>query len=889
MSLPTGSRFGAYEIVALLGEGGMGQVYRARDAKLQRDVAIKVLPPEVAKEPERIARFTREAQALAALDHPGIAHIYGAEEHEGVHGLVMELVEGVTLAERIESASGASSANGAKGLTGKRSAVPVEEALAIARQIADAVASAHERGIVHRDLKPANIKVRPDGVVKVLDFGLAKALVGEGVAATPANSPTISLMATGAGVLLGTAAYMSPEQARGGNTDRRTDVWAFGCVLFEMLTGRQAFEGPTISDTLASVLRAEPDWSLLPPATPPGIVRLLERCLAKDRKQRLGDLHDADLDIGDALHDAAPPAAHALAPPRASSRWQLAIASVALVAGAALGWVVARSRGEAAAAEPMRLSIVLPETVGLYRQAEEGIEITPDGRTVVFVGTAGGRRALYRRSLVEGGVDMIPGTDMGGRPTISPDGQWVAFSQHGQLRKVALAGGRPVAVCDCAVSRITWPESSTLLASAGGGLSRVPASGGKPTVVDLEKDPRPNFIFNLALVPIGGATAVAVASGTPRSDEALHLLDLSSGRSTPLIDGGGPTFLEPDLFLFVRDSTLWASRLDIVRRTLASDPVPVLHGLSYVGPRPPLYAIAKAGHLVYATGTGAKHSLNWLDRQGRTSRSLDLQGTASFPAVSPDGQTLAVTLTNEQGEHIWLIDLIRGSRVRLTTSMASRRGSWTPDGQRMAFMNTNDVWVARVGSAEAPTRLFERARTQFPEGWSPDGETLVFNENEPRDIAVFRQGKVEMLVTGPGSDRNAAISPNGRWLMFVSDESGRDEVYVQGFPAAGTRHAVSVGGGSEATWSADGRQIYFRSLTHLMAAPFDPASGQIGSAAPLFEMDDSRFDSDSFRPRYAVRPDGVFLMMVSEDAGGSDRIEVILNFATEVRRKLGSR
>ena len=897
-----GSRFGAYEVIAKLGEGGMGEVYRARDAKLQRDVAIKVLLEAVACDPDRVARFAREAQALAALDHPGIATIFGAEEHDGVHGLVMELVEGPTLGEKIAGSHepGTAPAHLSLGGHGNRTAgLAIPEALEIARQVAEAVASAHERGIVHRDLKPANIKVKPDGMVKVLDFGLAKAMHPEGDGfsrrhSAEAEASALQAITTPAmtqmGMILGTAAYMSPEQARGGAVDRRTDVWAFGCVLFEMLTGRQAFEGPTLSDTLASVLRAEPDWSALPQETPRTVTRLLKRCLAKDRKLRLGDLHDAQLDIAESLSGATEETTRAATSPSRTKgpRWQPVAIATALVAAAALGWTGGRSRGEEIEATPARLSIPLPEGIQVYRQAEEALEITPNGEAVVFLGlSGGGRRALYRRSLVTGEFSQLPGTDMAGRLAISPDGQWAAFTQQGRLRKVALAGGSPVTLCDCpTATRVTWPESGALLVASGSGLQRVPAAGGTASDIEFRPQPPLAFQFGRSLTPISGADVLVSATGVPRIDEALHLVDLPSGRSIPLIDGGGLRFVAPDLVLFARDTTLWASHVNVERGSLVGEPMPVLDGLSHIGSRSPLYAISQAGHLAYAIGIGARHAVARLDRQGRSSRSLDLRGAASYPALSPDAQTLAVTIVNEQGEHIWLIDLARGSRVRLTTSVPSRRGTWTPDGQRIAFMSDGDVWVARVGGAEQPTRLFERPGSQFPEGWSPDGATLLFNENEPRNIGVFREGKVEMLVTGPGSDRNAVFSPNGRWLLFVSDESGRDEVYLRGFPVGGTRRAVSVDGGTEAAWSRGGKEIFYRSQTHLMAAPFDGETGRIGTAVAMFEMDASRFDSDTFRPRYAPLPDGGFLTMVAEGAGGTDRIEVVLNFVAEVRRKL---
>jgi hypothetical protein len=873
--LQPGTRFGPYEIVGLLGVGGMGEVYRARDSRLNRDVAIKVLPELLAHDPERVARFTREAQTLAALNHPQIATVFGVEQQDRRHGLVMELVEGPTLADRL-----------------KAGAIEWREALDIARQIAEAVSAAHERGIVHRDLKPANIKLAPDGSIKVLDFGLAKALdQGSGVRgqASPdrADSPTLSTVATGAGVLLGTAPYMSPEQARGAAVDRRTDVWAFGCVLFEMLTGKQAFAGETVSDTLAAVLRAEPEWNQLPYDMPSNIDRVLRRCLTKDRKERFADLHDVALMIEEArtlMRLPKPTTRHRL-------RWWAVTTGAALIAAAwtfAASW---RARDTAPSAEPTRFAITLPEDMRVpLTGPAASIVFSADGRSVFFVGLRAGRQpAIHRVRFDDFGVQPVNGADNASNVFISPDGQWLGIQRPPNVYRMSVAGGPPIRIPGALPGRYFWASPDRLYfaytagSSAGGLVYVMPAAGGEP---ELLRDSHGQPVRS-------GSHPVPVSPNTPLfySDpdgegQRIRTLNLATKRVSVVVQGVSPT-LAGDHLAFWRDDAIWVARFDRAAAQMTHPATVAVNGVARTGAAtgPALFAVSPQGHLAFVPSAGVAHRrLVWVDRKGASMPAFAERGDFDGPRLSPDGKSVAVADRTD----ISVLDLARGTRI--IARKAARRPLWTPDGRALIFQSLAsrgeaDLHRETIGSSESTPPLLSQPGVQFPDSVSSDGRVIVFNQGvATRDLWLLREGKAERFLDSPANERSGTISPDGNWIVYTSDESGRDEIYLQEFPAKENKVAVSTRGGTAPLWSRAGREIFYRAGSELMTVAFDPTGPTLGPPQRLFDV--SRYAADPNQPMYDVSPDAQRFLFIEEDnAQAPGEIRVILNWTEEMKRK----
>jgi protein kinase-like protein/WD40 repeat protein len=900
MALAIGTRLGAYELRSALGAGGMGEVYRAHDTRLGRDVALKVVSESFTHDPDRVARFHREAQLLAALNHPHIATIHGLEEASGSQFLVMELVEGDTLAGRITSGP-----------------IPVADALAIARQVADALQAAHEKGIIHRDLKPANIALTADGQVKVLDFGLAKAL--EASPGDVSASPTLSLAATQAGVILGTAAYMAPEQAKGKPVDKRSDVWAFGCVVYEMLAGKRAFEGEDISDTLAAVLRAEPDWAALPSDVPVPIVALLRGCLEKDRRRRTADVAVAIFVLDRAaqlVERVEVPVAAVEGPGLADAGHDMRRRRVALFTTAALVlgavaagtgvWLLTRS----APPPVVRTTIATSGAAALTLSgADRDVAITPDGSRIVYRGT----NQLLVRALNQIEPTVLSGLGAPRGVFMSPDGQWVGFFDgNPTLKKVAITGGPPVTIApvDGGGPRgATWGPDGTIIfatIATATGLQRVPAAGGDPVVVTKPDRARGEVDHYWPEFLPGGAAVLFTIMPTSSDVEnaQVAVLDLQSGTSKVLIRGGSHAhYLPTGHLVYGVAGTLRAVAFDLGRLEVVGTPAPVLEGVVTTNGGAADVAVAANGSLVYVpggAGGGGQLTIVSVDRQGRASPlpGLPLDAYRDI-RVSPDGTRLAVATQTD----VWTYDLVRATLSRLTTDPApDTRPIWTPDGQRIIFKSDRagypELFWRPADGTGSDERLLTRARDLVDlrgSGWSADGKQLLFTEVTQNiqcaigQMAVEHPSDVKVLVKSEFCNDFAAVSPDGRWMAYHSTVSGRPEVFVERYPELGSRQQISTGGGRFPLWSRNGRELFFGSLDNqqVLAVAVQPGTTlAAGRPQLLFELAMSPA-APGGRP-YDLAPDGRFYIIRSgqTEAGNGPAPSLILvqNWFEELKR-----
>ena len=925
LTLSAGTRLGPYEIVSALGAGGMGEVYRATDTRLKRQVAIKVLPAAVTADPDRLARFQREAEVLASLNHPNIAQIHGLEDADGVRALVMELVEGPTLADRL--------ANGA---------IPIDEALPIAKQIAEALDAAHEQGIIHRDLKPANIKVREDGTVKVLDFGLAKAMEpARASSASAINSPTISMHATQAGIILGTAAYMSPEQARGGAVDKRADLWAFGVVLYEMLTGTRPFEGATISDTLAAVLKTEPQWAALPANTPAPIRRLLRRCLEKDRKQRLPDAADIRLEIADALTAPAADASPVTAPRRlAALPIASALAGGALVTALVM-WVVMRP-APASPPQTIRFTIVPPPAQALAINGyDRDFALSPDGTHLVYVSRSAGGTQLMVRAFDQ--LDAVPLATINGirSPFISPDGRWVGFfvgDVSGELKKVSIAGGASITLCKLqGPSRGgSWGPNGTIVfavSALNANLLSVSEAGGEPKVLTKPDPAHPQeFRVSPSVLPGGRAVLFTITTLGSVANPQVAVLDLKTGRRKTLVRGGGyAEYVDSSTtstssgqaspgpgghLVYAVAGTLHAVRFDPVKLEVLSDPVPVVEHVMTMANGAAEFSLSRQGALVYVPGgmSGVARSMVWVDRRGQEERIQAPSHRYTLPRLSPDGTQVALDI-RDQDNDIWIWDLSRQTLRQLTFGpVPDWFPVWTPDGRHIIFASGRAgvgglFWHAadNTGTVE---RLTASPNPQFPTSISPDGTRLIFWENMPNtgpDLKVLRMeipaissgGGVgsrqsEPLLQTTNMEHNGELSPDGRWLAYESNEPGQFQIYVRPFPNVdGGRWMISPSGGTKPMWARSGRELFHLDGTNAMTTvPVQTAPNfSYGNPTKLF---DGRYYAAVPGRTYDVSPDGKRFLMIKEGAGGSDTSPapafiVVQNWTEELKRLVPTR
>ena len=866
----------------------MGEVYRARDTKLNREVAIKVLPESVAEDPERLARFQREAQVLASLNHPQIAAIYGLEKSGEIEALVLELVDGETLAERLA-----------------RGPLPPDESLEIARQIADALEAAHEKGIVHRDLKPANVKITPQGNVKVLDFGLAKAIAGDPSSPDATQSPTITAAATQAGVVIGTAAYMSPEQARGRAVDKRSDIWSFGAVVYEMLSGRKAFEGETISDTLAAVLRADVDWSALPPATPASVRRVLRRCLDRNLKTRFHDVADARIAM-DETPDAVA-AAPVVVPPttRRSAIWPPLAAALALLA--AFGWW--RALAPAAPRRisgPTRLSIMLPVGVSLPYDDNPVFALSRDGRQLVAVGEKEGASKLYVRSFADAEARPIEGTGDAKGPFFSPDGQWVAYFQEGKLKKILVEGGSPVVLADIPNPRGgVWLDDDTIVYSPQytAGLWRVFARGGKAeelTKLDVAKGERTHR-WPEAL-PGGKRILFTVGSArAPSNYEAaeVDVLDLATGKRAKAFEGGSmPRFVPPDRLLVIRGNTALAAPFDPGRATVTGDAAPVIDrvggdpsgGAAYL-------AAAGDGTIAYALGAFAPRdrTLVLVDRKSQQAKDAPLPARIfQAPRFSPDGTRLAFCIGSGGGadDDVYVADLATNVVTRLTFNSTGISPIWSPDGKRLAFGSViggkEGIWTkAADGSGQEEVLDSLIGGVEYPTSWSQDGRRISMTRASPTVgiwvVPVDSPGeKGRELVPGAAA---STLSPDGRYVAYGTGLFAIGDVFVQPTDGSAGKWQITTEKGGWPVWR--GKEIFFvREGGDVWAVDVETTPTFRAGTPHLLFRADGKYNVRS-APLYPfdVSADGQrFVLIRTQKTEAANRIDVALNWAGEAGR-----
>jgi serine/threonine-protein kinase len=899
-----GQTLANYKILEKLGEGGMGEVWRAEDETLGREVAIKVLPDAFTADAERLARFEREARVLAAFNHPRIAGIYGLEDVEGRKLLVMQMAEGETLAERID-----------------RGPIPLEPALKIALQIAEGLEAAHDKGIIHRDLKPANITLDPKGNVTILDFGLAKALEDSDTASgsNPALSlsPTLTAGMTTAGVLLGTAAYMSPEQARGEEADRRADVWAFGIVLMEMLTGSRVYSGKTLSDTLAGVLAREPEWDQLPKDTPARVRRLLERCLEKESSQRLQAIGEARIAIERFLRD--PGAGEGAAgdvgpsPPSAVRRllpWAVAGTLAMALAAVAVFW----PRGSADEAT-MRLEVKVSEDP-LFVDLGASVELSPDGRKIVYATDGDDGRTLSVRSLDQlEGTPLVNGSSQNQpyHPFFSPDGQWVGFVTPAELKKVPITGGTPIALCKVNRSRgASWGPDNTIVFAPNrtSGLFKVSAAGGDPvSVTTLDTEGGEAAHLWPQVVPGGRVIFSVIRQGSGVADDGtIESVDLETGERKVLHRGGAYGRWVPSGHLvYVRENTLFAMAFDIDRMEATGSASPMVQGVTAnSGNGGSQISFSGNGTLAYVSGVIGvpEYPVMMMNRQGVTSTLWDEPGTYANPKLSPDGRRLSLTVLRDGNWDVWVYDLDREVATRLTFNEGYDGDQvWSPDGRYLSYSSdqdgTENPFRKRADGSGEPEKLADIPHAFWATSWSPDGRWILGEvQADTFDIwAVPADGSgepVEFLAT-QFFDRFPSISPDGNWVAYMSDESGRPEIYVRPFPAASGKWQVSDGGGSWPAWSRDGSEIVFRSGDGLMAAPVSTSDGtfRAGRPAPLaqggFSGDQVGIAvSGSIFSDFDPMPDGEnYVVLLGGDTGGvQSHVTLVTNWFDVLRENL---
>jgi eukaryotic-like serine/threonine-protein kinase len=896
-----GKTLGHYQISSQLGKGGMGEVYQAKDLTLGRDVAIKVLPEEFAKDADRVARFQREAKLLASLNHPNIAAIYGLEESGGTSFLVLELVEGETLAEYIAGNAGV--------LPGKGAAetATLPGILKIALQIAEALEAAHEKGVIHRDLKPANIKVTADGKVKVLDFGLAKAYAGEQEQVNLSNSPTLSDAATQQGVILGTAAYMSPEQARGRPVDKRADIWAFGCVLYEMLTGQAAFQGEDVTEILAAVVKGGVNLDLLPSNLHPRVCEVITRCLQKDLNKRYSGINDARYEIDRALADSGGLLVQSETTLKSPNRLRTGIAwaAAALMLGAIVSGLTVWKLKPREPRHVIRLAHELPENQRFGGLFDSALAVSPDGDAIVYATTSG----LYLRSLDSFETNLISGTEgYPGRPFFSPDGKWIGYwSEKGdQLKKIAVSGGAPLTITDADSGGVlSWTADGTIMfGQPGKGIMRVSANGGIPKPVIAEEK---ETLVNPQVLPDGKSLLYVRAEPNPNK---VMLYSLQTGERKELFPGDSARYIPTGHIIYALDSSLLAIPFDLKTLSVTGGPVPLVENVVQWG-GDLQYAVSDSGTLVYlpaSTDASDRRSLVWVDRNGKEESLAAPLVNYFHPRISPDGTRVAVSCFSQQSVDTYIWNIARKTLTRLTFDPAEEDFPlWLPDGKRLAFSSgRGGNWGIFLKSADgtgSDELLYPRKNSwDFPGCWSGDGKTLITDGTDGINLRIGalsmeKERTLKPLLSGKYGYAQPRISPDGRWLAYTSDEPGRDEIYVRPYPELdGGKWQVSTYGGDSALWSPDGRELFYRNGDEAMVVAVRPGQAfNNDSPKTLFR---GTHVAASFVPHllefspWDIHPDGKrFLMMkdvgsAGATSGGPRKINIVLNWIEELKQRV---
>ena len=879
MPIEPGANLLHYTLTEKIGEGGMGAVWRATDTSLNRDVAIKILPQAFAGDADRLARFEREAKLLASLNHPNIASVYGLHQDGDTRFLAMELVEGEDLQRQLE-----------------RGPIPVDQAIDIAVQMAAGVEAAHEKGVVHRDLKPANVVRAPDGSVKVLDFGLAKSFADSTGSADLSTSPTITSLGTVAGVILGTASYMSPEQARGQVVDQRTDVWAFGCVLYELLAGTRPFGGETLTDVLASIVRAEPDWEALRSKVPEGIVTLIQRCLRKNPRERLRNVGDVGLTLKESADEpvgvpaGADVASEQPAPDRGLSVGFVAglLVTVAVFAGALGYWL---TRSEPIIDAPRRFSVQIPEGTFLPAGIGTILAVSPDGSTIAFVAEDLGQRMLYVRRVDDDDFEprALPGTDGAGEPYFSPDGEWLGFATEIGQSKISLSSLDIYSICKDECDWGTWGDDGNVYFHWNNSIWRVPATGGEKELV-LEPSPERGItevvrpvvlpdskvlIFEIGYVRFGGVGALSLETG-----EVLKITD----------DGADPFYSPTGHIVFGRESTLFAVPFDKDRFEITGRETHVLQGVRVENAGALQADVSHTGMLVYAPSASTMGTqLCWVDREGNEQLVSEQWKLFTHPKISPDGDRIATVVVDRGRTDVWMVDATSGGMAPLTTSGAADAPVWSPDGSRIAFADGNEppfairsLSVDRGGPGET---LLTGDFAVHPEAWSPNGKFLVYSEmraTEKLYVLDVSAGTRKPLFADDVDRKAAALSPDGRWIGYVSNKTGFDEVYVTTFPEPGPETIVSTGSGGGPYWNQDGSGLTYRDERQFHFVSMN--GPRVGDREQFLDGFFYWWADD--RGHFDLHPDGKrFVVLRKNEELLKPGINVVLNWFDELEQK----
>ncbi len=869
-----GATLSHYEILEKLGAGGMGVVYRARDTKLGRDVAIKVLPEDIQHDAERLSRFEREARLLASLNHPHVATLYGFDEASGTRFLVMELVEGETLADRIA-----------------RHPLPLEEALPLFRQIAEGLEAAHEKGIIHRDLKPSNVKLTPEGKVKVLDFGLAKTFASR-ESGSQSESPTVTRSPSESGVILGTAAYMSPEQARGKALDKRTDVWAFGCCLFEALTGRAAFLGETVSDTVAKILEREPAWGALPGRTPTRIRELLDSCLTKDPANRLRDIGDARIELARGLTERKEA-------PRPNQRALYAAIpiAVAAVSIAVALWSLTSTR-EPPALPVLRAVLPLPEGESLR---DVSIAISPDGRHVAYATGDESSSRLYLKKADELEGRLVEGSEGADAPFFSLDGEWVGFAADGRtVLRSAVSGGAPLRVTSVRGSWVglNWHGDSIIQGDILGGLSRIPAGGGEPEVLTLLHPERREKSHRFPQVlPGGDAVLFTIGTSTMESwdDASIAVASMKTGEYKVVLEGGFHARYSPTgHLLYARSGTLYAVSFDRKRLEVTGRPVPVVRGVTTLpNGGGAAFAVSENGSLVYAPGLSRTTDARviWVDRAGRAEPLIETPRPLLNLTLSTDGLFLAFYIMSGN-DSVWLYEIERETLTRWTSEWDHGNPLWAPNTREIAFGSLRPdgfhLYKQSVHGDGIAELLWKSYHWMAPTSWSPDGAVLLldaFDAETGMDVwmlPISGDRKAEPVLDERANEERAAFSPGGEWIAYQSDETGQFEIYLRRFPSGRDKKLVSTGGGDHPKWNPNGKELFYWSGDKMMSVAIEAGADLIlGRSAVLFQR-----RRNPVVPQFEVTPDGQRFIFIDDSVAEPAPTHLVLvqNFGEELKR-----